>query len=169
MEFPAVAFTRCGDGDHKSSRRGQWVEGQEGVSPRGCRLTKSDTDTAAIFRHKDDSCIGQRLVNGLDVGPARDREAVILFHAFYGGFGHPCPIGQFFGGPPEISPRHSQLSASNHRGDPFFPFCELGRLTEALKRTKLVHIRTVLGRNGPSSSKALAYSTSAPKVDGDRA
>jgi hypothetical protein len=52
------------------------------------RAYEGGSDIAAIFRHEDDSGVNYCLVNGLNVGPARDGEAVILFHAFYGEFGH---------------------------------------------------------------------------------
>jgi hypothetical protein len=81
-----------------------------------CRLiadgrvpAKADTDTAAIFRHKDDSF--RRLVNGLDVGPERDREAVILFHAGMIGQetslqSEPPQPGKFEGGTANVQPCH---------------------------------------------------------------
>src|SRR5208283_4510506 len=71
------------------------------------------------------------LVNGLNVGAARDREAFILLHAFDGGLGHARLFGQLLGGPLEISPSHSQLSASNHRSDRFYLSCDRFWLTRA--------------------------------------
>jgi hypothetical protein len=92
---------------------------------RECRVfadrrapTKADTDTAAIFRHKDNSRFRQSRKRPRCWPRARSgsRHPVPCVLRW---IRPPCPIGQFFGGPPQISPRHSQLSASNHRNEPF--------------------------------------------------